>query len=77
MAFLHPEKLLQLIRLSSRDDKEPNFDFIHPEWPRLPVLSKGAREYSGAVSRLSLSSREDGQVVVSHLDYTRFIACGE
>ena len=29
------------------DDKEPNFDFIHPEWPRLPVLSKGARELFG------------------------------
>ena len=47
MASLNPEKLLQLIKLSSGDGKEPNFDFIHPEWPRLPVLSKGARELFG------------------------------
>ena len=47
MASLHPEKLLQLIKLSSGDGMEPNFDFTHPEWPRLPVLSKGAREFFG------------------------------
>ena len=47
MASLKPEKLLQLIKLSSGDGKEPNFDFIHPEWPRLPVLSKGAQELFG------------------------------
>ena len=47
MASFHPEKLLQLIELSSGEDMEPNFDFIHPEWPRLLVLSKGARELFG------------------------------
>ena len=47
MAALNPGKLLQLFKPSSRDDKEPNFDFIHPDWPRLPILSKGARELFG------------------------------
>ena len=47
MASLNPEKLLKLIKLSSRDGKAPNFDFIHPEWPRFPVLSKGAQEIFG------------------------------
>ena len=47
MASLNPKKLLQLIKLSSGDGKEPNFDFIHPEWLRLPVLSKGAQELFG------------------------------
>ena len=44
MASFRPEKQLLLINLSSGDGKESIFDFIHPECPRLPVLSKGARE---------------------------------
>ena len=77
MASLNPEKLQQDIKLSSGDGKEPNFDFIHPEWPRLPVLSKGAQELFGDGSRLSRSSPENGQVVVSRVDYTSFLPCRE
>ena len=64
MASLHPEKLLQIIKLSSRDRKGPDFDFGNPERPRLFVLSGGAGELIGGRQPSFLFIPEHGQMVV-------------
>ena len=47
MASINPENLLQFIKSFPGDKKEPNVDYINPEWPRISVISMGGGESIG------------------------------
>ena len=69
-----PEKLLQLLKLSSGDGKEADFELISPEWPRLPVLSKDAPELFEGPQMFSPFITKGGQVAVYRPEYTKFLS---